>query len=138
MGQKNSKVLQDKLLHNESTDGISCSITLNGGQPVTLSVDSVKTQFGNKYLYFYLPRDFLKDEFQTLNILYQNVNSIPNYKDSCLLVKNSCQHQKIIIDGKEYWEYSSITDVGGKFNFRVNISNIAKSLLVYSNNVDKI
>ena len=133
MGNKNTKTLE-----TDKYQSYSCSVTINGGNPIELIPDKINTQFGNKYIYFPVPQDFLKCEFSTLNLFYQNFSVTPNMKDSSLIIKNNSESRKNIIDGVEYQEYNTITSNGGKFILRVNTSNINKSLIVYSNRVEKI
>ena len=97
----------------------------------------MKTQFGSRYVYFNIPKDILKDNFSTISIFYQNFSVTPNVTDSCLIIKNDSPPVKNIIDKTEYLEYGRVTDKGGKFSIRINQKDYNKSMIVYSNSIDK-
>lgn len=121
---------------SESLDKYSCRVTKNYDDSIQISPTSIKTQFGNRYLYFPLPKDYLKDEFSQIGLLFQNFSVIPNNTDSCLIIRNNTKPTRNKIDTTEYLEFGGLSEKGGKFSVRINQNNINKSLIVYSNSIE--
>ena len=138
MGNKNTKATDNfKLSNSQDIGQYSCRITRNHDTSLQINPYEVKTQFGSRYIYFNIPKDILKDNFSTISIFYQNFSVTPNVTDSCLIVKNDTSPVKNIIDKTEYLEYSRVTDKGGKFSTRINQTDYNKSMIVYSNSIEK-
>lgn len=136
MGNKNTKP-NNSLLFTENLGQYSCRVTRNHDDQVQISPYQVKSQFGSRYVYFSLPKDFLKNNFETISVFYQNFSVTPNLTDSCLIIKADIRPVKNIVDKVEYLEYNIVTDRGGKFSLRVNQSNYNKSQLVYNNTIER-
>lgn len=136
MGSQASKS-KNRLLTSEKDDlgKYSCRVARDNDNPIQISPNKIKIQFSNRYLYFPLPNDFLKSEFNRLCIFIENFSTIPNGRESCQIIRNNINPIKNIIDKVEYIEYHALSDNKGKFVVRINKTDSNKSVIVYSNSV---
>lgn len=97
----------------------------------------MKCQFGNRYLYFPLPKDFLKNDFRQISLLYQNFSISTNNIDSCFIIKNEIAPTRNKIDNIQYIEYSAFSEKRCKFSIRINQNNVNNSHIVYCCSIEQ-
>ena len=127
-GTKLNKTLLDRNDNNLSNH--SCRVTKDYSPSIQIYPTKIHSQFGNNYLYFPLPKEFLKSTFNQINILYENQHSNLYHTDSCQIKKTNPIRN--IIDNIEYTEYHAISEKKGKFVVRINQQHINKSMVVYN------
>lgn len=133
MGNQSSKSKMGLITSEEDNlNQYSCRIARNYETPIQISPNKIKVQFANRYLYFPLPKDFLKNEFDSFGILIDNFGISPNTQESCQIIRNNTTPIRNIIDKVEYTEYHALSDNKGKFVLRINKKDIDKSIIVYT------
>lgn len=110
----------------------SCRITKDYNNPIMLSASEIKSQFGEIYIYFPLPKDFLKDDFNSIYLLYETYHMNNTNKESGQINKNNSKSFKSIINKIEFIEYSELSEKrSGKFLLRINTSKCENSMVIF-------
>ena len=126
MGASNSKISSD-------TIGKYDCILRNGANDDHIQLKAIKSniQFGNRYVYFEIPKDKLKN-LSNMYLQFKEFTGNIDYEDfgEIKLQGINTFYKKNIIEKEQYYDYMNTTQKG-QFIVRLSVRNKNKGYIVY-------
>lgn len=138
MGSKNSKAI--KQIEKEDGNDLKkcqCEYRADGQHYKLLKAKGDSFQFGQRYIYFTLPKELAREHPRQVHLTYTNLpsGSLKEFTDQAEInIASMSIGRKNVINGKEYNEFSSQGERGGKFTIRYLLKGGTEAVIVYNGN----